>query len=161
MKKFLKEYLPYIVIFVVVILTRTFLITPVKVNGSSMDKTLEDGEIMLLYKQANIEREDIVVIGKNVQGSNLIKRIIALPGETIKCEDGIIYINDKRYNDKYAFGITSDFEQIKLDGEEYFVLGDNRLISEDSRFFGPVHESDIKGEANFILYPFNKFGKID
>lgn len=161
MKKFLKEYLPYIAIFILVILTRTFLVTPVKVNGTSMDETLASGDIMILYKLADIQREDIVVVGPEVQGSNIIKRIIALPGERIKCEDGVIYINDKKYKDKFAYGITSDFKEVKLDKDEYFVLGDNRLVSEDSRYFGPVKETSIKGEASICVYPFNKIGKVD
>ncbi|MBQ6841213.1 MAG: signal peptidase I [Bacilli bacterium] len=160
MKKFLKEYVPYIVILVLVILTRTFLITPVKVNGSSMDKTLKSGDIMLLYKQANIDREDIVVIDKAVQGSNIIKRIIGMPGETIKCEDGIIYINNKVYNDKYAYGETNDFKEVTLSNDEYFVLGDNRMVSQDSRYFGSVKEKYIEGQTSIIIYPFNKIGKV-
>lgn len=160
MKKFLKEYGPYILIFILVLLTRTFLITPVKVNGSSMYNTLHDGEIMLLYKRAEISRNDIVVVNKKVQGSNIIKRIVAMPNETIKCEDGIIYINDRKYLDSFAYGITSDFEEVKLKEDEYFVLGDNRLVSEDSRIFGPVKRKYIEGEASIVIYPFTKFGKV-
>ena len=161
MQKFLKEYVPYIVIFVLVILTRAFIITPVRVNGSSMDNTLKSGDVMLLYKMASIERNDIVVVGPEVQGSNIIKRVIGMPGEKIKCTDGIIYINDKKYNDKYAYGMTSDFEEVTLDDDEYFVLGDTRLVSEDSRIFGPIEEDTIKGQASIVLYPFNKIGKVD
>ena len=160
MKKFLKEYLPYISIFVLVVLIRAFVITPVRVNGTSMDETLASGDIMLLYKLASIEREDIVVVGPEVQGSNLIKRVIALPGEKIKCEGGTIYINDKKYDDKYAFGITGDFEEVILDEDEYFVLGDNRLVSEDSRYFGPIKEDTIKGQTSLLIYPFNRMGKV-
>ena len=158
MQKFLKEYMPYVVIFILVMLVRTFIITPVKVNGTSMDDTLASGDIMLLYKLANLERNDIVVVGPEVQGSNIIKRIIAMPGEKVKCENGIIYINGKKYNDKFASNITSDFEEIKLSKDEYFVLGDNRLVSEDSRYFGPVNEKAIKGEAKLIIFPFKKLG---
>ena len=160
MQKFLKEYLPYIIVLLLVILTRTFIITPVRVNGTSMEKTLKNGEIMLLYKLAKIEKEDIVVIDKTVDGSNIIKRVIAMPGQKIKCEDGIIYINDKKYADKYAFGITSDFKEVTLKDDEYFVLGDNRLVSEDSRYFGPVKKKHIMGKASIVLYPFNKIGKV-
>ncbi|MBE6148971.1 MAG: signal peptidase I [Firmicutes bacterium] len=160
MQKFLKEYMPYVVIFILVMLVRTFIITPVKVNGTSMDDTLASGDIMLLYKLASIEREDIVVLGPEVQGSNIIKRVIALPGERVKCENGVIYINSKKYDDQYASNITSDFEEIKLAKDEYFVLGDNRLISEDSRYFGPVSKEAIKGEASIVIYPIKKLGKV-
>lgn len=160
MKRFFKEYFWYIVILAAVILTRTFIVTPVRVNGSSMDETLKSGDIMLLYKLASIEREDIVVVGPEVQGSNLIKRVIALPGESIKCEDGAIYINNKKYKDKHAFGTTSDFEEIKLAKDEYFVLGDNRIVSQDSRYFGPVEKDAIKGQTSIVIFPFTKIGKV-
>lgn len=159
MKK-VKEYLPYVVVLIVVILIRSYIITPVRVTGSSMDKTLRNGDIMLLYKLAKLNREDIVVVNKKVNGSNIIKRIIALPGEKIKCIDGTIYINDKQYADEHAYGITSDFDEITLASDEYFVLGDNRLVSEDSRFFGAVKEKYIEGQTSIIIFSFSKIGKV-
>ena len=159
--KFIKELLPYVIIVIVVILIRSFIVTPVRVSGSSMEKTLEDGYIMILNKLAKVDREDIVVIDKNyAQDDVIIKRIIALPGEKIKCEKGIIYINDKEYEDKYGYGITSDFKEVTLNGDEYFVLGDNRLVSNDSRYLGPVKKDYIEGTTSFILYPFKEFGKV-
>ena len=160
MKKFLKEYLVYIILLIVVILIRTFIVTPVRVNGTSMNQTLYEGDILLLFKMAKIERNDIVVIDKTVEGSNIIKRVIALPGEKIKCEEGIIYVNGEKYDDKYAHGVTSDFVEVELQSDEYFVLGDNRIVSEDSRYFGPVGKEHIKGEASFRLLPFKKYGKV-
>ena len=160
MKKFLKEYASYIIILILVILTRTFLITPVRVSGTSMNNTLRNGDVMFLYKIATFEREDIVVVNKKVEGSTIIKRIIGMPGETIKCKDGIIYINGKKYKDPFGYGKTSDFSKVKLKKGEYFLLGDNREVSQDSRYFGPVKEKYLLGETNFIIFPFKHFGKV-
>ena len=160
MKKFIKEYGSYILIIIVVILIRTYLVTPVKVNGTSMEKTLSSNEVLILNKLDSLQREDIVVVNKGFYKTNLIKRIIALPGEKIKCVDGIIYINDEIYSDKYAYGITSDFDEFILKDDEYFLLGDNRLVSQDSRNLGPVKEKYIEGTCDIVLFPFNKIGKI-
>ena len=160
MKKFLKEYIPYIVILILVVLTRTFLITPVRVSGTSMNNTLYNGDIMFLYKIATYQRGDIVVVSKKVEGDTIIKRIIGMPGETIKCEDGIIYINNKKFNHKYGYGTTSDFDEKKLGNDEYFLLGDNREVSQDSRAFGAVKEKNLLGETNFVIFPFKNFGNV-
>ncbi len=158
--KFLKELLPYIIIVVVVILIRTFIVTPVRVSGQSMEKTLSNGYIMILNKLGTVDREDIVVIDKRYAGDDvIIKRIIGLPGETIKCENGTIYIDGKEYKDSHAYGTTSDFTEITLKDDEFFVLGDNRVVSNDSRYLGPVKEDYIEGTSNIIIYPFNKIGK--
>ncbi len=158
--KFIKELLPYVIIVVVVVLIRSFIITPVRVSGDSMEKTLSDGYIMLLYKLGSIERGDIVVIDKRYAGDDdIIKRIVGLPGEKVKCEDSVIYINDKVYKDTYGYGLTNDFAETTLKDNEYFVLGDNRIVSNDSRYLGPVKKEYIKGTSNIILFPFNKIGK--
>lgn len=157
MKKILKELVPYIVILVVVVLIRIFIVTPIIVDGDSMSPTLTDGEMMLLNKLGSIERNDIVVI--NNEEGYIIKRVIALPGESIECRDGVIYINDKKYDDNFA-SKTDDFVKQFLNDDEYFVMGDNRLVSMDSRVFGAVTKEEILGTTNFVIYPFNKFGKI-
>ena len=159
MKKNIKEAIPYVVIIVVVALIRTFIITPVRVTGDSMVPTLTDGEIMLLYKLADIERNDIVVIDTDSSDGYIIKRLIGMPGETIECENGSIFINGKKVNDKYGDGITEDFEKVKLEDDEYFVMGDNRTWSKDSRVFGPVKEEEILGTTSITIFPFNKIGK--
>ena len=159
MKKFIKEAIPYVVIIVVVALIRTFIITPVRVTGDSMVPTLTDGEIMLLYKLADIERNDIVVIDTDSSDGYIIKRLIGMPGETIECENGSIFINGKKVNDKYGDGITEDFEKVKLEDGEYFVMGDNRTWSKDSRVFGPVKEEEILGTTSITIFPFNRIGK--
>ena len=161
--KILKEILPYAIILLVVFLIRTFLVTPIKVNGQSMYDTLSGNEIMLLYRIGEIERYDMVVADLIVDGKKddtLIKRVYGLPGETIKCENGVIYINDHEIEDPYATNETSDFEAVTLGNDEYFLLGDNRSISLDSRIIGPVKEKDIEGRTDFVIFPFDKFGVI-
>ncbi len=153
-----KELLPYLLILIVVILIRTFVVTPIKVNGNSMYKTLEGNEFMILNKLSKINRYDIVVL--DAKNDELIKRIYGLPGEKIAIENNIIYINDKKIEDVYAYGETSDYESVILESDEYFVLGDNRVVSLDSRTIGPIKKSQIRGTTDFILYPFNRFGKL-
>ena len=162
-KNWFKELLPYIIILIVVILIRSFIATPVRVSGESMFDTLDGGEIMILNKLGEINRYSMVVANidvDNQKGDTVIKRVYGLPNETIKCENGIIYINDKKREDFYAYGTTFDFEEVKLGDDEYFLLGDNRIVSLDSRYVGPVHKKDIEGTTSFIIFPFNKFGKV-
>lgn len=159
--KYLKELYPYIIIIIVVVLIRTFIITPIRVNGDSMVPTLESQEIMILKKyDKSFDRFDIVVVDKSVEGSNLIKRVIGLPDEKIKCKDGKIYINDEKIDDVYAFGETEDFLEITLKDNEYFVMGDNREVSLDSRKFGAVFDYELKGTTNLVIFPFSKAGKV-
>ncbi len=153
-----KELLPYLIIFIVVLLIRTFIVTPIKVNGNSMYNTLEGKEFMILNKLGTPERYDIVVL--DARNDELIKRVYGLPGEKITIENNTIYINDKKIEDVYAYGETSNYETITLKDDEYFVLGDNRAVSLDSRTIGPIKKSQIKGTTNFIIYPFNRFGKL-
>ena len=140
--KIIKSLMPYIIIIIVVILVRTFIATPVRVNGSSMYPTLKGNEIMLLNKLGQI------------------KRIIGLPGETVEIKDNDIYINDKKIEDKYGYGVTYNIDKVTLKKDEYFILGDNRKISLDSRVFGTIHKDEIKGTTDFIMYPFKSFGKV-
>lgn len=158
--KIIKEILPYVLIIIAVILIRTFIITPVRVDGASMDQTLEDGQTLLLYKLANVDYGDIVVLDEEKEGEIIIKRIIGMPGDTVSIRDNTIYVNGEEVEEDYAYGETSDYEEITLDDDEYFILGDNRPISKDSRYFGPVKEDEIIGKVIFRLWPFNKFGTI-
>lgn len=158
--KIIKSLMPYIIIIIVVILVRTFIATPVRVNGSSMYPTLKGNEIMLLNKLGHINRFDIVVLKIDGREDNLIKRIIGLPGETVEIKDNDIYINDKKIEDKYGYGVTYNIDKVTLKEDEYFILGDNRKISLDSRVFGTIHKDEIKGTTDFIMYPFKSFGKV-
>ena len=159
------DFISYIIIILVVVLIRTFLITPIRVVGSSMDKTLTAGEILLLEKvDKNYKRYDIVVIKEGRE--RIIKRIIGMPGESIKIIEGIIYINGEAIDDKYASSYTENFSLSKFDLEvipedSYFVLGDNRIVSKDSRILGPIKKSQIQGKAIYRIWPFNKFGDLN
>ncbi len=156
------DYLPYIIIILIVMIIRTFIATPIRVNGTSMEATLHNGETMILnklgMKTSGLKRWDIIVL--KTKNSHLIKRIIALPGETIKYEDGKLYINNKEIEDKYSLTTTEDFEEITIPKEQYFVMGDNRYLSQDSRAIGPVNKSDIIGKTNIILFPLDRFGTV-
>ena len=158
--KLLKELLPYIIIIIVVIIIRTFIFTPVVVNGPSMMNTLHNGDVMILdkigMKLGGIKRFDIVVIqtGK----TKIIKIVIGMPGETISYHDNKLYINGKEVSDNHSNEITYDFEEVKIPDGEYYVLGDNRTDSVDSRILGTIPKNEILGHATFIIYPFNRFG---
>ena len=158
--KLLKELLPYIIIIIAVIIIRTFIFTPVVVNGPSMMDTLHNGDVMILdkigMKLGGIKRFDIVVIqtGK----TKIIKRVIGLSGETISYKNNKLYINGKEVSDNHSNEITYDFEEVKIPDGEYYVLGDNRTDSVDSRILGTISKNEILGHATFIIYPFNRFG---
>ncbi len=175
MNKFLKEWGPYLIIIVVVILIRTYIITPVIVRGDSMYDTLKDGEVLFLnkinYRLSEIKRFDIVVI-KDLDNDLIIKRVIGLPGDNIEYKDNVLYINGEPYNKRFTDDITEDFtlEDIckihevgctnKIPKDMYLVLGDNRDVSADSRIKGLIKKSQIQGKATYRLWPLNQIGSI-
>lgn len=160
--KIIKELIPYIVILIVVVVIRTFFYTPIMVSGPSMNPTLEDGDIMILNKRGKIERFDIVVVDTGTEP--IIKRVIALPGETIQCENDKVYVNHRLQEENMSKGNTCAIESMEfkyeLGEDEYFVMGDNRSNSTDSRIIGPVKKEQIKGKTHLILYPFKRFGNV-
>ncbi|MDO5569044.1 MAG: signal peptidase I [bacterium] len=167
MRAKLKELIPYVIIVVVVILLRTFIITPVEVVGESMENTLKDNELLFLnkisYKVGELKRFDIVVLTNH--NEELIKRIIALPGEHIEYRDNILYINHEEVTDDYSDDITNDFSIEDLGYDviplgKYFVLGDNRDNSADSRVIGLIDKKDISGTVSFRFWPLNKIGIV-
>lgn len=166
MKKIFKEILPYLIIIVVVIIVRTFIVTPVRVDGSSMDPTLHHGDILLLKKyDRSFERFDIVVL-KNGD-DKLVKRIIGLPGEHVRYIDNVLYINDEKIEEDFLPNDLSfdDFDTILLGNKKipentYLVLGDNRNYSADSRILGFISKEDMLGTTSIRLFPLNKIGGI-
>lgn len=158
-KKILKEYLPYVVIIIVVLIIKSNIVAPIRVNGKSMNNTLKNGDIMILdiigYRTSKLKRFDIVVIdnGKDY----LIKRVIGLPNEEIEYKDNKLYVNGKLIKDKYSKGKTNDFK-VTVNNNSYYVLGDNREDSLDSRYYGSFNKKKILGKTNFTVFPFNRFG---
>lgn len=162
--KIFKEVLSYLIIILVVVLIRAFLVTPVRVDGMSMWPTLNDKEILLLKKyDKDIERFDIVVI--KYGNSKLVKRVIGLPGESVKISNNNLYINHSMIDDIDLDVKTDDFSLGELGydvipNDYYFVMGDNREISADSRIIGLIKKEDILGTTSFRIFPFNKIGKF-
>lgn len=150
--RFIKEVLPYIVILLIVMLIRVYVVTPVIVNGESMSPTLKNNELLLLKKyDKKIERFDIVVFKYN--DSRLIKRVIGLPGDKVEYKDGKLYINDEEMVEPFS-SITKDFKYIGVVSENsYFVLGDNRNDSVDSRMIGLVTKDMLLGSTDFSIWP--------
>lgn len=167
-KETIKELIIYGTIILTIIFVRTFIATPVRVNGSSMFQTLNDGEIMILnkigYKFNDIKRFDIVVVHTN--GNKIIKRVIGLPGETLKYENNTLYINGQEIDEKFLKEETDNFNISSLGYEKiprdcYFVVGDNRDNSRDSRIIGCVTSEEIEGKASLVIYPFKNAGYRD
>ena len=163
-KETIKELIIYASIVLFIVLLRSFIITPVRVNGDSMNDTLKDGEILLLdkisYRFNNIERFDIVVIDYKTE--KFIKRVIGFPGETLKIEDGNLFINEKLVKEDYLNQKTEDFTYDGvIPNNCYFVMGDNRIDSLDSRYFGCFMKENIEGKVNLRIFPFSKLGKIN
>ena len=187
MKNFMKEISGYLIIIVIVVLVRTFIITPVKVDGPSMDDTLNDSDLLLLskisYKVGDIKRFDIVVI--DINGEKIIKRVYGLPGENIEYKDNRLFINGVVIEDEYANNETVDFDLTDIcvaglkrnnivDSEEvekkcnyniipdnyYVVLGDNRKVSADSRYYGLISKDMIVGKTSIRFWPLNKIDVV-
>lgn len=168
MRKNIKELYPYVIIIIVVVLIRSFIITPVIVSGNSMLPNFNDGELLLVkkigYNEKAIKRFDVIVIKKDKE--EIIKRVIGLPGEHVSYKNNKLYINDKLVSEDYTHLNTKDFnlEEIctcsTIPEGKYLVLGDNRPISKDSRSIGLIDEKNIVGKSVFRLWPITKIGTI-
>lgn len=169
-----KEIMSWIGCFAVAIAAALFIVTfigqRVKVDGRSMEPTLQDGDNLicdkLSYRFSDPERYDIVIIYPDEEkDKRWIKRIIGLPGEEVRIDEaGTIYINGEPIEESYGKEVIEDpgmaIEPIQLGEDEYWVMGDNRNHSSDSRVIGPVPESRILGKAFVRIFPFNKIGLI-
>ena len=162
-----KSILPYVLVVLLVVLIRSFVITPIKVDGASMYSTLEDGEILLLKKfDKSFKRFDVVVFSYG--NDRLIKRIIGLPGETIEYKNNKLYVNGKYMKEPFLKNNqeTYDFKLkkigiTKVPKGNYFVLGDNRTNSTDSRMIGTIQKEQIQGKTDFVIFPFTKVGSFN
>lgn len=126
-----------------------FVATTVVVSGSSMAPTIRDGTLgrseMLLRNVLGVKRGDIVII--DTGKAYLIKRVIGMPGDTIKCENNKVYINGVVLEEDYLSNnaVTNDFAEVALGEREYYCMGDNRQNSQDSRYYGPFASTQITG----------------
>ena len=180
----------FVVSAIVILLFVNFVAHPVRVDGRSMYPTLKNGEFgftnvggVLLN---GVERGDIVVVTMEEEGqkTHWVKRVIGLPGDTVSCVNDVVYINGKVLDEtKYIdpdyrqslvdkFGYFNkvpnadntdvvDFEEVKLKDDEYYVMGDNRPYSKDSRYVGPVKKSQIFAKKMLVLLPISDIGVKD
>lgn len=175
------EVIAYCLIaFLIAYLIITYVGQRTVVDGNSMYPALEDGDNIIVeklsYRFGDIERYDVIVFNYHDPFKNddvyYIKRVIGLPGETIMIKDGLVYLVDKEgnevlLNEDYGYYFDGNKMQsylsaipIKIPENEYFVLGDNRNDSYDSRQIGTIHKKDILGRAWVRFYPFNKIGFV-
>lgn len=163
MKKFWNDIKDYVYIVLAVVLIRTFLVTPALVDGDSMNDNLKNNDLViinkLVYRVSDIKRFDVVVVKNDADHDKIIKRVIGLPNENIIYRNNKLYINKELVETNIVFKNTDDFEYTTK-GNEYFVLGDNRPDSKDSRYLGPFSKKKILGRVKIRLFPFNKIGKI-
>ena len=167
MNNMVKNILSYVLVIIIALIIKFFIFSPIKVNGTSMEPNLKDGDIMILneigYLLNGVNRFDIVVV--NSDGEKIIKRVIGLPGEKVEYRDNKLYINDEEVVETFQHGDTDDFElsSLNLDtipNDHYFVVGDNRGNSKDSRIIGVIHKSKIAGKTNLIIFPFSRIYSV-
>jgi len=146
-----------------------FLYQPVKVEGTSMAPLLSDQERIFInkfvYRFEPIERGDVVVFWYPLDHTkSFIKRVVGLPGETVEIRQGTLYVNGKVVPEPYVppqYEDSSDFGPVRVPKESFFVLGDHRISSNDSRVFGPVSSQYIYGRAVFAYWPVDHFGSLE
>lgn len=175
MKGIIKELLAWLAMIAVVVaatyLVVTFVGQRTQVSGESMETTLSDGDHLIVdkisYRFRDPERYDIVVFPYRLEENTYyIKRIIGLPGETVQIVDGYVYINGVQLDEHYGNEIMEKpgiaAEPVTLGEDEYFVLGDNRNNSQDSRTasVGVIHRDEILGRAWVRIWPLSDFGVI-
>jgi signal peptidase I len=145
-----------------------FLYQPVKVEGTSMMPTLQDQERVFInkfvYKLEPIARGDVIVFRyPRDPAKSYIKRVVAIAGDRVRIEDGVVFVNGQRLSEPY---LPEQYEDVRSYSESvvpphsYFVLGDHRNLSNDSRDFGPVSENFIYGKAVFGYWPVDRVGTL-
>lgn len=128
-----------------------------KIDGSSMEPNLHNDEYVIVDKVTYLfgqpQRGDVVVFYLEGQPKDYIKRVIGLPGETIEVNSGMVLVNGQPLDEPYVVPSTSSYPKRTLGDGEYFVMGDNRGNSSDSRAFGPIHVSNVVGRAWIVYWP--------
>src|SRR6266705_3023561 len=170
----LRELVEVVVLAVILYFGISFAVQTVHVEGLSMFATLDNNDYLIAdkidYRLHSPQRGDIIILRPPTDDSkDFIKRVIALPGERLLIRDGVVYINRHRLVEPYipeAWVMNTDWHiNGAPDGEvipanQYFVMGDNRNRSQDSRTFGPIGRDRIDGRAWFRIWPLNHFGNI-
>ena len=175
MKSILKELLAWLMVIAVGVaasyLVVTFVGQRTQVSGESMETTLSDGDHLIVdkisYRFNEPQRYDIIVFPYRLEKNTYyIKRIIGLPGETVQVVDGYVYINGVQLDEHYGNDVMNEAglaaEPLTLGPDEYFVLGDNRNNSQDSRAsnVGLIHRDELLGRAWVRIWPLDQFGVI-
>ncbi|MTH55009.1 signal peptidase I [Bacillus mangrovi] len=154
----------------IALLCRMFIFEPITVEGVSMSPTLENGNKVIASKISTIERFDVIIFNAPENNKKYIKRVIGLPGDKIEMKDDVLFVNGKAFKEKYinkeiqANKVTEDFSLKDTTGVTavpdgyFFVLGDNRVKSMDSRSFGFISKGSVVGKSIFRIYPFTEFG---
>ena len=168
----------FLVCFGLVYVLVNYVVRPIHVNGQSMFPNIQEGEFAFSNafsaKFQEIERGDIVIAYEDqLLHRMVIKRVIGLPGDTVYCQDDTIYINDLPLDEPYLDNFwqetiigtedcfTENFEPVTLGEDEYWLLGDNRINSKDSRLFGAFDRSQIKGKGAFVLFPLKEMRVVE
>ena len=163
----IKEILNTVIVSLAIFLVfYVFLIQPHRVKGESMMPNLKDGELILTekvsYRFSEPRRGDIIVFkAPRANDVDYIKRIIGLPGDNIIISSGSIYVNGRALKEKYETQSTGSSVDLTIPPNEYFVLGDNRGASSDSRTFGPIRRSVIEGRAWIVYWPIINLGNYE
>ncbi len=167
----MKELIRDILVALVIVLVLTSVIKPTIVKESSMEPTLYENHYLIVnklaYKTGEAERGDIIVFESELENEDggkklLIKRIVGLPGETVTITGEEVYIDGQLLEETYLKdGITpGEIVNCEIPEGQLFVMGDNRVVSIDSRELGCIDEDTVMGKAVFRLYPFNQIGGL-
>jgi len=164
----LRELAEVVVLAVILYFGISFAVQTVHVEGLSMFATLDDNDYLIAdkvaYRLHAPQRGDIVILRPPTDNSkDFIKRVIALPGEQLIVRDGAVFINGHHLNEPYLpeqWTVFNNLSVTTIPPNQYFVMGDNRNRSQDSRTFGPISRDRIDGRAWFRIWPINNFGNI-
>ena len=164
MSDFVKSLIKDIIVAAILTAVVISFVRPTIVKQTSMQDTLNPNDYIIMYRRAYSGDKEPELQDENGKNKLLIKRVIGLPGDKITINDGKVYINDKEYDESYLKDgyTTGSVNNFKVPKGEYFVMGDNRVVSIDSRYseVGCVKKDAIKGRAVLRLFPFTKIKKL-